>query len=57
MTSNNADQANHKDSNKEKEKKHDSGEIIILFKGSNRHFMWRHLVADFRTEVTPIGRI
>merc|ERR1711971_383968 len=25
MTSNNADQANHKDSNKEKEKKHDSG--------------------------------
>ena len=35
MTSNNADQANHKDSNKEKEKKHDSGEIIILYKGSN----------------------
>ena len=38
MTSNNADQANHKDSNKEKEKKHDSGEIIFLSKGSNRHF-------------------
>ena len=33
MTNNNADQANHKDSNKEKEKKHDSGEIILLSKG------------------------
>ena len=29
MTNNNADQANHKDSNKEKEKKHDSGEIFF----------------------------
>ena len=60
MTNNNADQANHKDSNKEKEKKHDSGEIILLSKGSNRHFklfMWRHLVVDFSTEVTPNDRI
>ena len=31
MTNNNADQANHKDSNKEKEKKHDSGEIFFSY--------------------------
>ena len=31
MTNNNADQANHKDANKEKGKKHDSGEISYFF--------------------------
>ena len=36
MTNNNADQANHKDSNKEKEKKHDSGEIIFFILRLNR---------------------